>query len=537
MHVLVALMLAVPPPDLKAQGEPGMKAIRADALSAHVRFLADDTLEGRGTGTRGHAIAARYVATELQAMGYAPAGDGGTYFQKVPFIGMTVQPDDCALVVDGARLEYGKDVIFIPKAGSPSDEVTGDLVFAGYGVSAPEYHYDDLPKDLKGKIAVILYGAPQSDRPDFFPSAASAVYTDNIRKSRVFKERGAVGLLTVFTPAVAQHLPFPFFVRQAPFEQMVFREGDKPGTGYALPSARLPYTMLQRLLAKSGKSAEQIFKDAPAGKLKPFPLGIRATLRTSAVVRKFDSENVVGTLRGSSRARENVVVSAHLDHLGIGPAMNGDTIYNGAVDNASGTSAMLEVARAFTALPQRPPRSIVALAVTGEEKGLQGSEYFSHHPTVPIESIVADVNLDGVQWQFEPFDLVALGAEHSTLDNDVRAALSAMNMKESPDHAPEQVFFIRSDQYNFVKRGIPSVFPNAGWQDANGNLQERKAYDDWWTKNRYHQPSDEWDPKANYENMAKETRADFLIALAIALDPDKPAWNPGDVFGKMFGAH
>ncbi|HEY2031658.1 MAG TPA: M28 family peptidase, partial [Myxococcales bacterium] len=247
--------------------------------------------------------------------------------------------------------------------------------------------------------------------------------------------------------------------------------------------------------------------------MKPFALGIRATLRTSAVVRKFDSENVVGILRGSSRAAENVVVSAHIDHLGIGPAMNGDTIYNGAIDNASGTSGMLEVARAFAALPQRPPRSIVALAVTGEEKGLQGSEYFSLHPTVPIQSIVADVNLDGVNWQFEPFDMVALGAEHSTLDTDVRAALSAMNMKESPDPEPEQVFFIRSDQYCFVKRGIPSVFPGAGWQDASGNIQERKAYDDWWTKNRYHQPSDEWDPKANYENMAKETRADFLIAL------------------------
>ncbi|HEY2031659.1 MAG TPA: hypothetical protein VGH20_20845 [Myxococcales bacterium] len=269
MHVLVALAalsLAVPPPDLKSQGEAGLKAIRADALSAHVRFLADDLLEGRGTGTRGHAIAARYVAAELQAMGYAPAGDGGSYFQKVPFIGMTVQPEDCALVVDGARLEYGKEVIYIPKAGSASDEVTGELVFAGYGVSAPEYRYDDVPKDLKGKIAVILYGAPHGGRPDFFPTAASAVYSDNIRKARLFKERGAVAVLTVFTPAVAQHLPFPFFVRQAPFEQMVFREGDKPGTGYAIPAARLPYTMLQRLLSKSGKSADQILKTLRRGR-------------------------------------------------------------------------------------------------------------------------------------------------------------------------------------------------------------------------------------------------------------------------------
>jgi Zn-dependent M28 family amino/carboxypeptidase len=293
--------------------------------------------------------------------------------------------------------------------------------------------------------------------------------------------------------------------------------------------------MLQRLLAKSGKSAEQIFTDGPAGKLKPFPLGTRATLKVAAAVRQFDSENVVGLLRGAERASEHVVVSAHLDHLGVGPAMGGDTIYNGAGDNASGVSGMLEVARAFAAQPKRAPRSILALAVTGEEKGLQGSEYFARHPTVPIESIVANVNLDGVSWQFEPFDIIALGAEHSTLERAVQASLSAMKMKESPDSQPEQVFFIRSDQYSFVKRGIPAIFPNAGWQDESGNIEKRKAYDDWWTTNRYHQPSDEWDPKADYENMAKEVRADFLMTLAVALDPDRPAWNPGDVFGKLFG--
>jgi Zn-dependent M28 family amino/carboxypeptidase len=535
MFVLLALLLAVPPPDLSALGAKGLAAIRAEALSAHVRFLADDALEGRGTGTRGHAIAARYVAAELQAMGYAPAGDGGTYFQRVPFVGMTVQPEDCALVIEGTRLEYAKEVLFYPRAGSASDEVTGELIFAGYAVSAKEYAYDDFPKDLKGKIAVVLYGAPRSDRPDFFPTAASAVYSDGVRKARLLAERGAVGVVTVFTPAIAHHLPFPFFARQAPFEQMVHLEGNKPGAGSALPAARVPYTMLQRLLAKTGRSAEQIFADGAAGRLKPFPLGIRATLRTSAVVRQFESENVVGILRGGERANEHVVVSAHIDHLGIGPAINGDTIYNGAVDNASGTAAMLEVARAFAALPTRPPRSVLALAVTGEEKGLQGSEYFSKHPTVPVASIVADVNLDGVHWQFEPFDMVALGAEHSTLARAVKASLAAMKMRESPDPEPEQVFFIRSDQYNFVKQGIPAVFPGAAWQDEHGNVDKRKAYDEWWTKNRYHQPSDEWDPKGNYENMVKETRADFLIALAVALDPERPSWNPGDVFGKLFG--
>jgi Zn-dependent M28 family amino/carboxypeptidase len=341
-------------------------------------------------------------------------------------------------------------------------------------------------------------------------------------------------MLQVFTPAVAKHLPFPFFARQAPLENMVWKEGNAPGSGYALPNARLPVALLQRLLAKSGHDAEQIFKDGPEGRLKPFPLGIRAHLKTSYALREFSSDNVVAVLRGGERAGESVVVSAHLDHLGIGPPINGDAIYNGAQDDASGLSGTLEIARAFAALPKRPPRSILILGVTGEEKGLQGSEYFSLHPTVPIGSIVANVNLDGPRAAFPPFDMIVLGSEHSTLERAVQASLSAMGLKQSPDREPDQVFFIRSDQYNFVKRGIPAIFPNAGTQDENGNDEKRKAYDEWWTKNRYHQPSDEWDPKANYENMAKEVRADFLIALAIALDPDRPQWNPGDVFGKLF---
>ena len=532
--LFLALLLAAPPPDLKAQGEAGLKAIHAEALSAHVRFLADDLLEGRGTGSRGHAIAARYIAGQLQSMGYAPAGDSGTYFQKVPFVGMTIQPEGCALTVDGQQLKYGEEAIYTPRAGTAQGDVSGDLVFAGYAISAPEFKYDDYPKDLKGKIAVVLYGAPHSDRDDFFPTAASAVYSDGTRKSRELAQRGAVGIITVLTPAVAAHLPFSFFARQTSFEQMVHLEGDKPGGGSALPGARIPYNLLQRLLAKSGKNADQIFKDGTAGKLKPFDLGMRASLKVSAALRKFDSENVVALLRGGERAAENVLVSAHLDHIGIGPAIQGDTIYNGASDNASGVSAMLEVARAFAALPKRPPRSVLMVAVTGEEKGLQGSEYFAKHPTVPLASIVADVNFDGVSWDFEPFDMVALGAEHSTLERHVQAALSAMKMKESPDSQPEQVFFIRSDQYSFVKRGIPSIFPSAGQQDERGDTAIRRAADDFYTKNHYHAPSDEWNPKADYENMAKEVRADFLMALSIALDPDRPAWNPGDVFGKIF---
>jgi len=534
--LLLALLLAAPPPDLAAQAEPGLRAIRAGALSAHVRFLADDLLEGRGTGTRGHATAARYFATQLQALGLEPAGENGTYFQTVPLLGMTIEPDKCALQIEGAALKYGEEVLFPPRAGSAADDVSGELVFAGYGVAAPEYGYDDVPANLQGRIAVVLYGAPRSDRPDFFPPAASAVYSDGVVKSRLLARRGAAGMIVVFTPDLARHLPFPFFARQAPFENMIWREGDRPGTGYVLPNARVPYTLLQRLLAKTDRKAEEIFAQGPQGKLKPFALGLRARLRTGFALRQFTSENVVAVLRGGERALEMVAVTAHLDHLGIGPPINGDAIYNGATDDASGVAGTIEVARAFAALPRRPARSLLVVGVTGEEKGLMGSEYFTRHPTVPIRSIVADVNLDGPSGFWEPHDLVVLGAEHSTLMDAARASTQALGLRISPDPQPEQVFFIRSDQYNFVKQGIPAIFPEAGWQDAQGNVEKNRAYEEWWTKNRYHQPSDEYDPKLDYENMAKEVRADFLMALAVAVDPERPRWNEGDVFGKMFGA-
>ena len=484
IFLCATLLLAAPPSDLKTQGAAGLEAIHADALSAHVRFLADDLLEGRATGSRGHAIAARYFATQLQALGYSPAGDGGTYFQQVPFVGMTVQPGKCALEIDGVALKYGEEVLVPPRAGSAGDDVSGELIFAGYGVTAPEYKYDDVPQDLHGKIAVVLYGAPRSDRSDFFPTAASAVYSDGLEKARRLARHGAVGMIVIFTPQLAKHLPFPFFARQAPFENMVWKEGKAPGSGYVLPNARLPYTLLQRVLAKSGHTAEQIFNDGPEGKLKPFPLKMRAHLKTGFALRDFSSDNVAAVLRGGERAGEYVAITAHLDHLGIGPPMNGDAIYNGAVDNASGLSVALEVARAFAALPKRAPRSILVVGVTGEEKGLQGSEYYSLHPTVPIESIVANLNFDAVGTRFEPFDMVVLGSEHSTLEQAAQASLSAMGLKQSPDPQPEQVFFIRSDQYNFVRRGVPAIFPVAGWQDEKGNIEQRKAYDEWWTKNR-----------------------------------------------------
>jgi hypothetical protein len=542
---LVRLWAAIASAALAHAGAPGLAAIRGESLSAHIRFLADDLLEGRAPGTNGHALAARYLAAQLQAVGAEPAGDGGGWFQPVPFLAMRPDLSRCALTIAAggpdARFVTGEDVLISPSPARPDSTVEGELVFSGRGIVAPAYRYDDVAPDLKGKIAVVLYGAPRSERDDFFPSAASAVYADGIRKARLLAARGAVAVISVATPESLHIYPWDERVRDArSFESLAWleSEGGAPGSGTPVPAANLRPEAFERLLRVAGRkeTLAELLKRSNAGTLRPFPLGVRATLTTAASVRPLVSENVVGVLRGSDpvRSKEYVAVSAHLDHLGRGPEVAGDGIYNGATDDASGIASLIEIAKAFAALPKRPPRSILFVAVTAEEKGLLGSDYFARHPAVPVSAIVANVNSDGPTGWWRPHDVVALGAEHSSLEADASNAAAALGLKLSPDPDPEQVYFIRSDQYSFVKVGIPSAIPGVGYLDASGGQSANRATMEKWLAKHYHQPSDEWDPKLDYEDMAIEVRYYFLTALSVALDPARPTWKPGDVFGTLF---
>jgi Zn-dependent M28 family amino/carboxypeptidase len=244
---------------------------------------------------------------------------------------------------------------------------------------------------------------------------------------------------------------------------------------------------------------------------------------------------VIGVLRGRDRAAETVVYTAHHDHLGIGPAIDGDNIYNGALDDAIGVAGVIEIARAFVALPQRPRRSIMFLAVTAEEKGLLGSDYFAAHPTVPLRQIAADINLDGLNPQWEPHDVIGLGAEHSTLAAHVATAARVLGFAVSEDPEPDQISFIRSDQYSFVKRGVVSVFPIAGYMDARGGSDANRAISDRWSVERYHRPADEWQPEYRAAWAAKEAGFDFLLGLSVATTAARPQWNAGDVFETTSG--
>jgi hypothetical protein len=523
-------------------------AVRASAISARIRFLSDDLLEGRFTGSRGHAIAERYVASELASMGAEPAGDAGTFLQAVPLRGATKDPAKTSLVARSPgkadqTLKIEQDYVLASDLRTPNVNVEAPLVFVGYGVTAPEYGYDDLAGvDVKGKIAVVFSGAPLSDRDDFFPTTAHAIYSDSREKTARLAARGAVGVVSVFRPEDEERLPWSRVASSSHIEQMSWLKNGEPGTSAA--GAPLRGTIYWRafdvILARAGvvggTAALTQAVNARTAKARDLPVSLHG--RLASKLRDLESHNVVGVLRGSDPklANEFVVYSAHLDHLGVASPIDGDAIYNGALDNASGTASILEIARAYSVLPKRPARSILFLSCTGEERGLLGSDYFARNPTVPAGSIVANFNDDMVLALGPVNDVIALGAEHSSLGPQVAAAASSLGLSTSPDPEPKQAHFVRSDQYSFVRQGIPSVVVEAGLKDASGQTEAYAAKRKDWIAKRYHAPKDEWDPSYDYEGMAKGARVELLAGFAVANAPERPAWTKDDLLARMFAS-
>ena len=423
--------------------------IRPAALRAHVSFLADDLLEGRGTATRGHEIAARYIAAQLDAAGLEPGSDG-TWLQQVPLRRSSLDPEASSIEIIRRN----------------------------------------------GERTALAFGS-------------------------------AVGALLLWTPVQEKSGSWGVVVRSL-----------SKGESFAWLDSGAPHGFHPELrghawLGLNGSRAlfddDKTFSEVTA-KATPAELPVRARIVTRSRIADVQSPNVVGLLRGSDpRLRdEYVVLTAHADHLGIGEPVEGDSIYNGVVDNASGVAALLELARAFASLPERPRRSLLFVAVTGEEPGLLGSSYFVHHPPVPREAMVGALNIDGVSvWPFD--SLVPRGAEHSTLARAVEAAVEAAGFRTIADPFPDRMLFLGSDQYSFVKSGIPALIVGTlGSGDARAmSLQ--------WFRTRYHAPSDDLSQPLDFEATAQLTRNLFLIGYAIAQDEERPRWNPGDFYGRHFG--
>lgn len=527
MRLLLALTLVLVTSAASAQ-------FKAEAIRAHMRFLASDLLEGRGTATRGYRIAAEYVAAQFDLAGLEPGANGG-WFQEVPFLATVPSAESSVTFTrDGAAPVTLRAFETFVTYGDPLHAervVEGPVVFAGYGITAPDRRYDDYAGvDAKGKIVAIFTGAPRA-----FPDAVRAHHSSSQNKVENAAKHGAAGLIFLTSPAEAARAPWPRALRQTKLGSMHWTRAD--GSPHAVePALSSSVTFgLDATRMFFGAEADAVF----AGLERPQPradaLRTRARIRVVSTHERVRSPNVVGVLRGSDpKLRdEYVVYSAHLDHIGITEPVDGDRINNGAFDNATGIASIIEIARAFAALPQRPRRSILFLATTAEEKGLRGADYFVHNPTVPFESIVADVNVDMLLLMHQTRDLIPFGAETNDLGDLAREAAREMGVELSADPTPEEVVFVRSDQYPFVRRGIPAIFVTMGRKavDPNVDMAEEVRR---WRVTRYHSPQDDLSQPIDYSAALKLVELDFRLGLAAANRDARPRWKPGDFFGETF---
>jgi Zn-dependent M28 family amino/carboxypeptidase len=509
----------------------------AAAIRAHVAFLSDDLLEGRAAGTRGYDIAARYVATQMELLGLKPAGTGGGWLQPLSMIQATrVIPAATAIITRGEEsvgLESGKD--FIPGAsyfGSQS-EVSGPMVFVGFGIHAPARQHDDFAGvDLAGKVAVVL-----SDSPESLPSSERAYYS-RVR-TREIASRGAIGIVYIQTPEREKRSPWEKSLRQAALPGMRLLDADgQPVEAYPEIRASISVSAAAAplLFAGAPRSMEQIWSDSDAGRPGSFELPASITISTRTELAQAESANVVGLLEGSDPVLKNeyVVFSSHLDHLGIGPAVNGDAIYNGELDNASGVAVMLEAARVLALSRPRLKRSILFIAVTAEEKGLLGSKYYAMNPTVPKDALVANINMDMPVLLYETAGFTAFGAEHSTLGEVARRASEAEGLILVPDKTPDEVLFVRSDQYSFVEEGVPSIYLDDAKVAADPAIDAEEIFREH-LKRDYHAPSDDMRLPIHWESFARLARVNARIGREIANARGRPEWLPGDFFGETFG--
>ena len=522
------------------------KAIRPEQIRAHIRFLSDSLLQGRAPGTAGYDVAARYVATELEGMGLHPAVNG-SWYQPVPLEKAVTDAaaSSFALTVNGKQqqLTDAKDYILSTWFATPArkdtkaeSDVDAPIVFAGFGVTAPDQKYDDYAGiDAHGKIVATIYGAPSA-----FPSTERAYYSDGVIKAKNAVSHGALGVISIMLPEDWKRYPWDWLVPQVQMGEMHWLSKDGVPHDF-FPQLKgtvlLNEKTAQALFAGAPKTLDQVFADAKAGKAHGFALPASARIHTVANTKIIESPNIVAEVKGSdpSLRDQYVVYTAHVDHLGTCPAVNGDNVCHGALDNASGTASLLEIARAFASLPTPPRRSVLFVFVTGEEMGLLGSDYFAHHPTVPLKAIVANVNIDGAPGAYFPMkDVVVLGSEHSTLAEQVNSSAKALGYDLSPDPMPEEVMFIRSDQYSFVLQGVPAVDITDGVKSTDPKVDGLDVIKKWLVT-RYHTPLDNMDQPIDFESAAKGSLLNFLVGYEVAQRNAVPEWNKGDFFGTTFG--
>jgi Zn-dependent M28 family amino/carboxypeptidase len=494
---------------------------------AHVQFLADDKLAGRNTGSAGYQKAVEYVAAAFERFGLKPMGTSG-YSQPVEFETrqLVEEESSLALVRDDNVEVLTREDAALSTRGDLAPALAAPMVFAGYGLQVPEAHYDELAGiDLRGKIAVYVNGAGPVPASGNIKSHYGAA----VERWNALKRAGAVGIATIQNPRVP---PPPDAGREPAQPTFVLADPNMQEAAGMAVSVTITRRGIDKFLEGTGHTADEILKAAAANEALPkFPLV--GTLRTKAAIRRdrLEAPNVIGMLPGSDAQLkdEYVILSAHLDHVGIGRPVNGDTIYHGAMDDASGIASVLEIARIMKEPGHKLKRSVIFLAVTAEEKGELGSRYFAEHPTVPAKQIVADINLDMFLPLYELKAIEVQGLGESTLGDSIRAAAKEAGVAVQADQEPEQNRFVRSDQYSFIRHGVPALAFKFGYELGSPEAQIRKD----WLKDRYHKPSDDVNQPVNKTAAAQFDRILLGLLERVANAPERPRWN-SDSFFKRF---
>jgi len=524
-------------PTLAAKEKTAAQSIPApdpQMIRAHVKFLASDLLEGRGTGQRGGDLAAEYIGAQFESYGLKPAGDGGTFFQNVPMVTMKTLPGTQFSLEpksgDAVSLKLLDDFTVNNETQTEVADLDAPIVFVGFGIKAPEYNWDDYKGvDMHGKVALLFVNEPTSDDPKFFKGKALTYYGRWIYKFEETARQGAIATLIIHRTDLASYGWQVIHNSLGTEKSFLKLDGHTPKLKAA---SWIQLDVAKKIASMSGMDIDKMYAQANSRDFKPVELPVSLKAHVVSEIHPFMGKNVVAKLPGgdAKRSDEAVIYTAHYDHLGIHPDAPGDNIYNGAVDNATGCGILLELARVWSMAKPAPARSILFAAVTGEEQGLLGSEYLGKHPPVPASKITLDLNYDALPPIGDPEDVEVSGAERTTFYPDVENIAKSMGLAIRPDAHPEAGHYYRSDHFSLARVGVPSFSISEGLKykghdDAWGEAQSKDYVD-----HHYHQPSDEYRADWDFTGLAKMTQFGVLLGQRAASAPALQGWQPGDEF-------
>jgi Zn-dependent M28 family amino/carboxypeptidase len=526
---------AAPPVTLSAaEKAAAAQSLTPELIRSHVRFLADDLLEGRGPGSRGDKLAQVYIATRMEALGLEPAAPGGGWYQPVDLMGVTSRnPESIRFTkgTEGVDLRYRDDYIAFSGVQTPETRVQdAEVVFVGYGIAAPEYGWDDFKgADLKGKVLLVMNNDPEDD-PALFAGRTRLYYGRWTYKYEQAARMGAAGAIIIHTEPSAG---YKWQVVQTSWS----------GEQFSLPHEGGPQLPVQawateessrKIATLGGHDLDALRRAAQKKDFRPVPLGIRVSIALQNEVKKTQSANVIGRLPGRdpALAKEAVLYTAHHDHLGRkgGGAPGADVIYNGALDNASGIGLMLAIAKAMAVLEPAPRRTVLFAAVAAEEQGLLGSQYLAAHPPIPAGRLAANINIDGANIWGRTSDLTMVGFGKSDLDEWVKGLAALQGRTVVPDQFPDKGYFYRSDQFNLAKIGVPAAYFDAGTKVIGKPEGWGKEQQEKFEATDYHQPSDELRPGWEWSGAVQDAELLFYLGVKVANATALPAWKPGDEF-------